>query len=259
MRAAVLGSPVRHSLSPALHRAAYQALGLDWTYRAIEMSPDGLAAFLDDLDADWAGLSLTMPLKGAALPLMDALSRVARQTGSVNTVLLGPEGRHGDNTDVYGIVAALREAGVTTVERGVVLGGGATARSAIAALATLGERAPRVAARSASTGLLDAAARLGLALDVVPLCPDAFDSCDVMISTLPPHVADAFSGQAHRVPVLLDVVYRPWPTALAAGCAGVTVPGDLMLLHQAAEQVRLMTGRPAPLDAMRAVLKASVG
>ena len=259
MRAAVVGLPVRHSLSPVLHRAAYAALGLDWTYTAIELAQDGLASFLEDLGPDWAGLSLTMPLKTAVIPLLDELSDLARAVGSVNTVLLGAGPRRGDNTDVAGIVAALREAGVERVAAGVVLGGGATGRSALAALGQLGERHPRLASRSAPAEALAAADRLGLRPQLVPLDQAAFDGADVVISTLPAFVADPLAAAAGAVPVLLDVVYRPWPTALARACGGRVIGGAQMLLHQAAAQVTLMTGRPAPLDAMRAVLKASPG
>ena len=256
MRAAVLGSPVAHSLSPALHRAAYTALGLDWTYEAVDVSAEALPAFLDGLDPDWAGLSLTMPLKSAVLPLLSEVSELARDLGSVNTVLLGHGVRRGDNTDVAGITASLREAGVHEVGRAVVLGGGATARSALAALAELGERAPTVAVRSEPVQLLATARRLGIEVRVVPLAPAALEGCDLLISTLPRGAADPLAAHVAAVPALLDVVYDPWPTPIAAACRGRVVSGRLMLLHQAAAQVRLMTGRAAPLDVMRGVLKA---
>jgi len=86
--------------------------------------------------------------------------------------------------------------------------------------------------------------------------PDVLDGCDLLISTLPAGAADAVAPYASRVPALLDVVYDPWPTALAAACGGVVVSGEVMLLHQAARQVALMTGRQAPLEAMRTALKA---
>ncbi|HSN06153.1 MAG TPA: shikimate dehydrogenase, partial [Candidatus Angelobacter sp.] len=108
-RAAVLGHPVEHSLSPALHRAAYAALGLDWVYERVDVTPEGLRAFLDSLDGSWAGLSLTMPLKSDVLPLLDAVDPVAAATGAVNTVVLADGRRTGANTDVGGMVAALDE------------------------------------------------------------------------------------------------------------------------------------------------------
>jgi shikimate dehydrogenase len=255
MRAAVLGSPIGHSLSPLLHRSAYAALGLDWTYDAVEVAPDDLPAFLDGLDADWAGLSLTMPLKAAVLPLLDEVSPLARDVAAANTVLLRDGRRIGHNTDVDGLLAALAEAGITSVSRGAVLGGGATARSALAALARLGDRRPLLLARSEPTETLAAAARLGVEPEVRRYAPGALRDRDLVVSTLPPGAGDRLADEVACVPALLDVVYDPWPTAMAATCTGIVVAGDRMLLHQAARQVELMTGRPAPLAAMDAALR----
>lgn len=254
MRAAVLGSPIAHSLSPLLHRAAYAALDLDWCYDAVEVDADRLPGFLDGLDGSWRGLSLTMPLKQAVLPLLDEVSPLARDIAAANTVVLDGGRRVGHNTDVHGIVAALAEAGVTSVRRAVVLGGGATARSALAALARLRERSPTLVVRSEPTETLAAARRLGVTPTVVSFSPAVLRGCDLLISTLPAGAADRFAAHAADVPALLDVVYEPWPTPLAAACPGVVVSGVAMLLHQAAAQLELMTGRPAPLEAMREAL-----
>lgn len=254
MRAAVLGRPIGHSLSPALHRAAYAALGLDWRYDALDVGVEDLPDFLDGLGPEWAGLSLTMPLKEAVLPLLDDVEPLARDVAAANTVVLRGGRRSGHNTDVHGIVAALAEAGVTSVERGVVLGGGATARSALAALAALGERRPVLVVRSEPTETLAAASRLGVEPVVATLSPQVLDGCDLLVSTLPPGAADPVAEHVGAVPVLLDVVYDPWPTALAQACGGTVVGGAAMLLHQAAAQVELLTGHPAPLEAMRAAL-----
>ena len=258
MRAAVLGSPIAHSLSPLLHRAAYAALGLPWSYDAIEVQPSGLADFVDGLGPEWVGLSLTMPLKQTVLPLLASLDPVAAATGAVNTVLL--PSRAGHNTDVHGIVAAL---GLPRVSWGVVLGGGATAASALAALAQLGERAPDVLVRDVSRAgpLLAAAERLGVQPHVQVLGPDLLSQpdVDVVINTTPAGALDdlVVPLDPRQLPVLLDVVYAPWPTPLAAqwlAAGGTVVSGRDMLLHQAAEQVRLMTGLEPPLDVMRAAL-----
>ena len=254
MRAAVLGRPVGHSLSPALHRAAYAALGLDWRYDAVEVGEQELPAFLDGLGPDWAGLSLTMPLKQAVLPLLDDVDPLARDVAAANTVVLREGRRSGWNTDVQGIVAALAEAGVSRASRAVVLGGGATARSALAALARLGERSPVLVVRSEPVDTLAAAERLGIRPQVVAWSPEVLDGCDLLLSTLPAGAADAVAPHVGAVPALLDVVYAPWPTPLAAACRGVVVSGLAMLLHQAAAQVELMTGRPAPIGQMRAAL-----
>jgi shikimate dehydrogenase len=195
-----------------------------------------------------------MPLKQAVLPLLDTVSDLARDVAAANTVVLRDGRREGHNTDVEGIVAALHEAGVGTVERAVVLGGGATARSALAALAQLSVTSPVLVVRSEPTQTLAAAARLGLTPTVTGPAPDVLRDCDLLVSTLPPGAADAFAPHVRDVPALLDVVYDPWPTPLAAACRGVVVPGSAMLLHQAAGQVELMTGQEAPLEAMRSAL-----
>jgi len=267
MRAAVLGSPVAHSLSPLLHRAAYRALGLDWTYDAVEVDEQGLEAFLASLDDSWAGLSLTMPLKKAVLPLLDEADPLVRTTGSANTVVLREGRRTGHNTDVHGIVAALREAGVHRVDRAAVIGAGATAASALAALHDLGAHDVRVLSRSeerARAALEPVAETLGVRLRYADLHPLELEDRwpQVVLSTTPAGATDelaASSDPTGEVPALLDVVYAPWPTPLAAAyqrAGGVVVPGTAMLLHQACEQVRLMTGHEPPVEQMRVALDA---
>jgi shikimate dehydrogenase len=266
-RAAVLGMPVTHSLSPALHNAAYAALGLPgWHYDRHAVDEAGLRGFVDGLGPEWVGLSLTMPLKRAALAVADDVDPDAAAIGAANT-LVRRQGRwFAANTDVGGIVGTLREVGVRGVERAVVLGAGGTAQAALAALRRLGEVAPTVLVRDpARAGALRAAAaRLGVSprivggLAEVPLPP-----ADVVVSTLPAGAADALAGRTlDPAAVVLDVVYAPWPTALAAAAtaAGCRVAGGLeVLLHQAVEQVELMTGRPGPTAAMRAALRAAAG
>lgn len=256
----MLGRPVNHSLSPALHRAAYAALDLDWTYDAIECDvaalPEVLAAH-----ADWRGFSCTMPLKRALLDVAAEVRPLARDVGAGNTLLPRPGGGWiADNTDVHGIVAALREHDVGARET-CVLGAGGTAQAAVAALAGLGVDACVVLVRDASrTGAVrQVAERFGVRLQVADLAVDAPAlAADLVVSTLPAGAADPLAARTWRPgQALLDVVYAPWPTPLAAavGAAGGTVIGGaLMLLHQAAAQVELMTGRRAPIDAMRAAL-----
>ncbi|MDM7831232.1 shikimate dehydrogenase [Cellulomonas edaphi] len=268
-RAAVLGHPVAHSLSPTLHRAAYAALGLrEWSYDAIDVPADDLAAFVAGADDSWAGLSLTMPHKQIVLPLLDHVEPLAQVVGAVNTVLFTGSGAGrtlvGANTDVHGLVAALREGlGGEPVTTAAVLGAGATAASTLAALGELGCTSPVVYVRSMQRagGLMRAAHRMGVEPVFRPLDGAAaqLGRASVVVSTLPHHAADPI---AEALPgavtgVLLDVAYEPRPTALhsawvAAG--GVAVGGERMLLHQAVEQVRLMTGRPGPVDAMDAAL-----
>jgi shikimate dehydrogenase len=270
-RAAVLGHPVAHSLSPVLHRAAYAALDLPWRYEARDVTPEQLPAVISGLDGSWAGLSLTMPLKQTVLGLLDHVEPLAEVVGAANTVLVQPGGSRpvlvGANTDVPGLVAALGEAGVTAVGRAVVLGVGATAASTLAALAQLGCASPEVRARSAARagGLLRAAHRMGVEPRLLPLEPAAalvgpLAAADVVVSTLPPRAADPIGEALDGVAldgVLLDCAYDPRPTALGAAWAaagGAVVGGERLLLHQAAEQVRLMTGRKAPLAEMDTAL-----
>ena len=268
MKAAVLGSPVAHSLSPVLHRAAYAHLHLDWTYEAHEVDEAALPAFVAGLGPEWAGLSLTMPLKSAVLPLLDEVDEVAVRAGAVNTVLLTPGHRAGVNTDVPGLVAALAERGVgpsDTGEAATVLGAGATARSVLVGLADSGWQTANVYARrpERSAGLHDAVAGSALAVTVRPWADaPAGLAARLVVSTVPAGAADELAQAVPAAPgALLDVVYAPWPTPLAAGwlAAGGTVVGGLdLLVHQAARQVVLMTGLHVPLDQLVAVLRSSL-
>lgn len=259
--AAVLGSPISHSLSPALHRAAYSALKLDWTYEAIEIDETGLAAFIDSLDESWAGLSLTMPLKEVALDLLDEVDEVAQRVRSVNTVLPVSGGWRGTNTDVYGMVRSLREAGLAPhPHTGLILGAGATARSAVAALSELGVQQVFFAARrlEAAEQLLAVAESFGVGGAVLSWDDVSTPTADLTISTVPGDAGAAWEQYARRSSgALLDAAYHPWPTPLArAWRTGCIARGRDMLLWQAAEQVRLMTGLTAPVDAMQAALPA---
>jgi shikimate dehydrogenase len=261
VRAAVLGRPVGHSLSPVLHTAAYAALGLgDWSYTAIDCGEQELPGLLAGLGPEWAGLSLTMPLKRAALAVADSVDPLAAAVGAANTLVLGA-GRRAYTTDVAGIAAALREVGLTGPRSAVVLGAGGTAQAALAAIGTLGLDAVVVLVRDpARAGELRATAdRLGVALDLRAGLPGPVPTADLVISTLPAGAADGLAPPAGSV--VLDVVYAPWPTRFAAAAAatgGTAVSGLAMLLHQAAAQVELMTGRPAPVPAMRTALDAAV-
>ena len=261
--AAVLGSPIAHSLSPVLHRAAYDALGLaDWTYRAVECTEQQLADTLRELEAEGlAGASLTMPLKRAVLRLLARTERLAADVGAANTVLFGGiDGEWwGANTDVPGMVEALRRGGFNRAGSVTVLGGGATAASTVAAIAELGVRDARVVARrpAAAAAVAETGERFGVEVDVRPWGEvEASLAADLVVSTVPTGAGDSLAASVPPRPGLLfDVVYAPWPTPLAAAwaSAGGTVVGGLeLLVAQAAEQVRLMTGKQAPVDRMRA-------
>ncbi|WP_405557140.1 shikimate dehydrogenase [Streptomyces sp. NBC_01171] len=260
-RAAVLGKPIAHSLSPVLHRAAYAELGLeDWSYDRFEVDEAGLAGFFAGLGPEWAGLSLTMPLKRAVMPLLDEVSETAASVDAVNTVVFTEDGRKvGDNTDIPGMVAALREHGIEEVESAAILGAGATASSALAALARICPGEVVVYVRSAAR-----AAEMrewGERLDVEVRTADWADAAEALhaplvIATTPAGTADALATAVPERPAtLFDVLYDPWPTELAARWSmfgGAVVGGLDLLVHQAVLQVERMTGRtPAPLEAMR--------
>jgi shikimate dehydrogenase len=270
VKAAVLGSPIAHSLSPILHQAGYAALGLaGWTYTAIECAEAGLPELVASCGPDWAGLSLTMPLKRAVLPLLDTTEPLAAAVGSVNTVVFARGRRHGYNTDVPGMVAAMAGAGLATPRSALILGAGATACSALAVLKDVGLPAVTVAVRdpARAVGLLEVAARLPIHVDLLPLAAaaDLSPRPELLISTVPAGAADFLAEKITAAPApvfVFDVVYAPWPTRLAeaAQSAGATVvSGFEFLLHQAVGQFELMTGeRPAPLAAMRTAGQAEL-
>jgi shikimate dehydrogenase len=259
VKAAVLGLPIAHSLSPALHEAAYAALGLDgWSYQAIECDEAGLPGLLDSCGPGWAGLSLTMPLKRAVLPLLSRADPVAELTGAANTVVFSGAARHGYNTDVAGLVTTLTQAQVSPGDT-LLLGAGATACSALAALAQLGAGEVAVAVRDPARAgeLRTVADRLGVRIGTVPF-GSLPEGLGLLLSTVPAGAADAYVpllGRAVSPPAaVLDVVYDPWPTPLASAArdvGAVTVGGFEFLVQQAARQVELMTGRQVPVDRMR--------
>lgn len=268
-RLAVLGSPIAHSRSPELHAAAYRVLGLPWEYGRVEMTGDRLAGFVAGLDASWRGLSLTMPLKVDVLPLLARSTDLVAATGAANTVLFDGDGPSGFNTDVAGVLGALAERGVTAPRRVHVLGTGATAGSALAAVASLGAREVVVTGRSpdALAATVELAGRLGLDAgarrygDAMPWRPD------LLVAALPGGVDPDDVPGADDGDALLEVPYAPWPTPRAARWLerGAPVASGLeMLLHQAVEQVRIFVtgaeGVPVDREAdVVAAMRAAVG
>jgi len=257
----VLGKPIAHSLSPVLHRTAYEELGLaGWSYDRFEVDEAALPGFLAGLGPEWAGLSLTMPLKRAVIPLLDEVSETAASVEAVNTVVFTEDGRRvGDNTDIPGMVAALRERGIEQVDSAAILGAGATASSALAALARIctGEVVAYVRSEARAAEMRE----WGERLDVEVRTADWADAAralhaPIVIATTPAGATDALSSAVPERPAtLFDVLYDPWPTELAArwsAYGGAVVGGLDLLVHQAVLQVEQMTGRrPAPVEAMR--------
>jgi shikimate dehydrogenase len=271
---AVLGSPIAHSQSPALHAAAYSTLGLPWSYGRADIVPETLEDFVSSRPDAWRGLSLTMPLKQSVLPLVTSLDATARLTGAANTIVFDMDaagGRvlSGFNTDVPGIVRALAAAGTTMARSVLIWGGGATAASAVVAAAELGAQNVTVQVREPARAakLADLAHSVGLRVDIGRFGGELDERPDLVVSTLPggagAHGAaraivsgKAIARAAADGVLLLDVAYDPWPTDvvrswnLLAGAGSGSAPGNVlsglaMLVHQALLQVRIfVTGDP---------------
>lgn len=270
MQLEVWGDPIGHSKSPSLHAAAYRVLGLDWTYSRRQVSAAQFAGEFATLDESFRGLSLTMPLKEQAFAVAVWRDQRAELTGSVNTLVLGPQGPHGYNTDIGGFLGALRENGVESVDDARIIGAGATASSALIALAEAGARTVQIVARTPQKAatLIAMAQSLGIEANAVSFDDVAlFDSVDATIATLPggttidPDVAIAL---AKRGGVLLDAVYSPWPTQLGSAFIDAkkfAASGQLMLLHQAILQVRLfvLNDVNSPLESEDVILAAMRG
>ncbi|ACU39083.1 shikimate dehydrogenase [Actinosynnema pretiosum subsp. pretiosum] len=269
-RAAVIGSPVAHSLSPVLHNACFEALGLrGWEYGWIDCPEDGVAELVRGLGPEWAGLSVTMPDKRAALAVATAPSRTAVLVGAANTLVPFEGGWRAECTDVDGVVGALRAAaGFTSGERGLVLGAGGTATAALVGLASVGVRSVALVVRDVARAgeAVACAERAGVELDLVTWDSADFGAlaseADVLVSTVPPAATEPVADLLASTPVVLDVIYHPWPTPLALAVRRLgrePATGLDMLLHQAFGQAELFTGLPAPREAMRAALRAATG
>lgn len=253
-----------------LHRAAYAALGLAWSYDAIELTADALPQFLESRSDDWRGASLTMPLKRAVLPLLDSMDEAADLTGGANTVLFdevdGGVALRGFNTDVYGMTESFRAEGSDHLDSVRLLGSGATATSALLAVARLGASRVDVSARTPANAvsLQRLGERLGVHVEVSGLdVAMPLAGGDAVISTIPGGATGSLSFDEETMSraVFFDVTYDPWPTPLATAWQSVdghVISGLEMLLRQAIAQVRIFVGGdPAhPLTDEAAVLAA---
>ncbi len=262
-KAAVLGKPIAHSKSPQLHLAAYRALGLTgWTYERIECDADQLPGVVGGFGPEWVGVSVTMPGKFAALRFADERTDRAQRVGSANTLVRTPTGWRADNTDIDGVAGALGSAS----GRALVCGSGGTAPAAVAGLAQLGVSGITVVARNPDKAarLVELGNAMGVATRFCDLdgggLADEVAAADALVSTIPADVAARYAGTLSGIGVLLDAVYDPWPTPLAAAVTaggGRVISGVQMLLHQAFAQVEQFTGLPAPREAMTCALEAS--
>lgn len=275
MRAYVIGDPVQHSLSPAIHNAAYRHCGIAAHFATQQVGSDQLSDFMAQLPADLLGLAVTMPHKQAIFSHVDAVEPLAQAVGAINTVIPSANVRTGFNTDVYGIAQALVETAggdpdFAVGAPAVILGARATASSALAALGQLHVGPISVVARSfGGPGSISLAqTRLGVQTTPIPWRDQtsaraALAQARIVVSTVPAQVADVWAEQLRLEPeaVILDAAYHPWPSRLAqAGTAlGARIcSGHAMLVHQACQQFTLMTGQPAPVEVMRQALPAAV-
>jgi shikimate dehydrogenase len=253
-RCGVIGSPIAHSLSPVMHRAAYAALGLDWTYDAIEVPSGALAQFVDGCDQTWVGLSVTAPVKREAAEYAVTRSPVVESLGVANTLIGGPDGWHAVNTDVPGAVDALRERGIGAVTSVRFLGGGATVESLLLALRTLEASAIEVWVREPAR-FRRGTSRLPGTVDGVTVrrLGDPMDEpVDLLVSTVPAEAVPPEAVESARA--VFDVVYDPWPSGLVSAASAIGLPvvtGLDLLAHQATRQVEVMTGEAVDVDLLR--------
>jgi shikimate dehydrogenase len=261
-RCAVLGSPIEHSLSPALHRAAYTHLGLNWTYDRVELDEQRLPSFVRGLDASWRGLSLTMPLKVAVLEL-GQVDQLARLAGAGNTLILGEDERRVYNTDVGGLIWAVGQVATSPLRRVIILGAGATSRAALIAATQLGAQLVTVMARTPARAeaLRALSNELGVKLEIRSWSSGIPDA-DLVVSTVVSGAADSVApAVAASAPLIVDIIYDPWPTVLATAAqrAGCTVVSGLdLLIGQALLQIELMTGRSVAAEILYAALPAEL-
>ena len=267
--AAVIGSPVRHSLSPAMHNAAFGELALDWVYLAFEVAPAAVTAAFDGVRAlGLAGLSVTIPHKAAALAQVDEASGAARAVGAVNTVVVRDDGKLlGDNTDGAGFLASLSDEGFDPAGRVcMVVGAGGAARAVVHALAGAGAAEVMVANRTAERGEATAALAGGTGRVA---STDEVVRAELVVNATPLGLAGSAPGDLPVNPALLgpgqlvvDLVPNPAVTPLmrAARHAGCMTAGGLgMLVHQGALAFERWTGRAAPLGVMRAAAVRALG
>lgn len=266
-RLGIIGSPVAHSLSPAIQGAALEAAGVDATYDRWETTLDGLPARLASLrEPDCLGANVTIPHKQAVLPLLDEVSPLAAGIGAVNTIVNSAGRLTGHNTDGGGFIAALEEAGFGPAEkRFLLVGAGGAARGIAFALRSAGVPELSISNRTASraAALADAVGGSAVAFDA----PLAGYDCVVNCTSAGMHGSGAEDAlpcdpaTADPGTLIVDIVYAPEETPLlrAAREAGLPVLGGLpMLIHQGALAFELWTGRPAPLDAMREAARAAL-
>ena len=248
---AVLGSPISHSKSPAIHTAAYRVLGEDWQYRSFEVAKGALKRFIESEATEYSGFSLTMPLKENAFDFADETDELSRLTKASNTLIKRDGKWFGYNTDIFGLTQAISLKISATPQHSLILGSGATATSAMVAIASIAPGSSvSVFARNktARQALVEFGTSLGLSVKHSKFLGIAISKADLTISTLPggalDEIFDKLSKRKALVPggLLLDVAYSPWPSKLADFWFSRNQPvvsGLEMLIWQAIAQIRI--------------------
>lgn len=248
IRAAVLGSPISHSLSPLLHQRAYEILGAQGTYEAIDVAAGELSNFLKDKDSGWTGFSLTMPLKEEVLAIATVIDPVAQLISSANTLFRKDNLWCASSTDITGFGFALNSQGFTKAKSATILGAGATARAVVGAL---DGRIEEISIISRNVGREEAIRKCATKSSITFLpweytTPIAHS--DLVVNTTPLYGADLFADYLPtKISALFfEVLYRPWPTVLHSRWrenGGETMDGIDLLVHQAIEQIALFSGK----------------
>lgn len=260
IRAAVLGSPISHSLSPTLHLAAYKYLEIEGSYEAIDVPSVNLRDFISRLDQTWTGFSLTMPLKEEVLSIADAKDDLAVRINSANTLLKTDAGWRALTTDVNGIVQTLLAHGVKDFKSVLILGSGATTRAAAAACDSP-EHAITIVHRTRER---ETAMRRAAPLSDLVFLPwgSKLVNADLVINATPAGVADVYCEEVNEDPVgvYFEALYSPWPTKLLAkwrSSRGYGIDGLDLLIHQGIDQVSLMTGKTVDRDVLAPILRTA--
>jgi len=258
IKAAVLGSPIAHSLSPTLHRRAYEVLGIEGSFEAIEVVSTDLGKFIENCDSSWTGFSLTMPLKEEVIQFATQISALASQVSSANTLIRSGEGWSATSTDVNGFIYSLAQHGFSSFSRVLIIGSGATARAAAAACQTFTDSIAVIHRTPTREKLMRVAA---------PECEISFfdwngsvPSAELVINTTPAGAADVFIGRLSDPTVFFEALYNPWPTKLltAARDSGVYgIDGLDLLIHQGIDQVALMSGIEVDRNLLAPQLRAA--
>ncbi|CAB4621332.1 unannotated protein [freshwater metagenome] len=264
INAAVLGSPISHSLSPRLHMSAYKFLGIAGNYEAFDVPAGTLKSFLSDKNRGWTGFSLTMPLKEEVLSVADVIDPIVKRIQSGNTLVKQGEQWSLYSTDVVGFQNAWRAQNSDQPQSVLIVGSGATARTAAAAFDNSGTSISVLHRNSdRELSMMDAVSKA--TLNFLPWhFSDVFYKHDLVVNTTPKGALDPFANELSNKPhgTFFDVIYNPWPTSFAGAWSKTGAPvlsGLDLLIAQGIEQIRLFTGIDIDVEGLSAHLKRDLG